>query len=134
MNKNSTRKHTLTYPHTHARAGAVLFNFVSTYAVRSCSFLWREKPSNPVISHEWKSAGIGVGVPTPANPLKIPLCRPRITEHSADWCPRREMFILHMCRTDSRPTDPINWTVFLHIFIQPKLYKLEFTHQQMHFY
>jgi len=58
-------------------------------------------------------------------PLTIPLCRQGILEHSTYLFPRSERCISHMYAVlTADATNLINWTVFLHILIQPKLYEL----------
>jgi hypothetical protein len=110
--------HARTHPptHTHARMRSYLFcDHIS--CKKRFRLVEGEKPSNPVISHDWKPAGNGVGVQTPCKPLFPFRC-------VAPGIPRRECLYCICAALTVEPTNLINWTVFLHIFIHRKFYQL----------
>jgi hypothetical protein len=62
-----------------------------------------------------------------ANPCKLIFSFHYVTQVSLNTvriCALGRSCLYYMYRTNSRPTNLINWAVFLHIFIQPKLYQL----------
>jgi hypothetical protein len=61
-----------------------------------------------------------------ANPCKLIFsfrCVAQVSLNTVRICALGGSCLYYMCRTNSRPTILINWAVFLHILIQPKLYQ-----------